>query len=75
MVTKVTKISWDNQLADELCATFEELSKYIEGHSHTDEAMGAPPEIGDLEKMIKRVENLIQRAKPERKKEPQAAAA
>ena len=75
MVTKVTQISWDNQLADELCATFEDLSRYIEGHSHTDEAMGAPPEIGDLEKMIKCVENLIQRAKPQRKKDLQPAAA
>jgi hypothetical protein len=75
MVTKVTKISWDYQLADELCATFEDLSRYIEGHSHTDEAMGAPPEIGDLEKMIKCVETLIQRARPDRKKDQQSAAA
>src|SRR5262249_29286217 len=35
-----------------MSALYEELSRHIEGHSHTDEAMGAPPEIKDLETML-----------------------
>jgi len=63
----VRKIAWDDGLIEELVAVYEELSKYIEGHSHTDEAIGAPTELKDLEKMIQTVDELVKRAKPEKK--------
>jgi hypothetical protein len=66
IVTGLKKIAWDERLADEFVAKYEELSSYIEGHSHTDEAMGAPPEINDLEGKIAEVAALLQRAKPDR---------
>ncbi len=66
MVTKLPTINWDNALADDLCTTFEELSGHIEGHTHTEEAMGAPPDIPTLEGYINRVDALIARARPAR---------
>jgi hypothetical protein len=48
IVTGLRNIAWDDGLAEQICQQYEELSAYIEGHSHTDEAMGAPPEIKDL---------------------------
>ena len=53
---------------------FEELSKHIEGHTHTEEAMGAPPEVKDLEKAIARVTDLVRRAREERKKPNKASS-
>ncbi len=67
IVTGLRAISWDHDLADEFVQTYEDLSAYIEGHSHTDEATGAPPEIKDLEQRVNLVEALIKRAKPDRK--------
>ena len=52
IVTKLRTVAWDNALADDFVDMYEELSAYIEGHSHTDEASGAPPEIKDLEQKI-----------------------
>src|SRR5579864_721694 len=49
IVTGLRKVAWDHALVDEMVDTYEELSSYIEGHSHTDEAMGAPPEPKDLD--------------------------
>lgn len=66
IVTKLRTVAWDNGLADELVDKYEELSAYIEGHSHSDEAMGAPPECSDLQKQIDSVDVMIKRAKPER---------
>jgi len=37
MVTKLPTIMWDPSLADEMSRTFEELSRFIEGHTHTEE--------------------------------------
>lgn len=68
IVGGLSKIAWDDALADEILGIFEELSKHLEGHSHTDEAMGAPPEVKDLEKAIDRVNGLIKRAKAVRSK-------
>lgn len=68
MVTALRKIVWDDALGKELVETFEKLSAYIEGHSHTDEAAGAPPQIKDLEQMIPVVEGLIKRARAEKQK-------
>lgn len=67
IVTKLSKINWDNSLADELCTTFEELSGHIEGHTHTEEAMGAPPDIPALERYVARVDALAMRARPDRR--------
>jgi hypothetical protein len=67
IVTGLRKIAWDDGLAEELVLVYEELSKYIEGHSHTDEASGAPAELRDLERMTQVVEVLIKRAKPDKK--------
>jgi hypothetical protein len=38
IVTGLRKVAWDDALVEELVDVYEELSKYIEGHSHTDEA-------------------------------------
>lgn len=70
IVTKLTAINWDNALIDELVEMYEELSTYIEAHSHTDEAKGAPTEIKHLEERIARLDDLIKRARTERTKAP-----
>jgi hypothetical protein len=63
IVTGLRKVAWDDALVEELVDVYEELSKYIEGHSHTDEATGAPVELKDLDKMVQSVDGLIKRAK------------
>jgi hypothetical protein len=68
IVGGLANVAWDDKLADEIVEAFERLSVHIEGHSHTDEAMGAPPEPKDLEAMIATVAELIKRAKASRKK-------
>jgi hypothetical protein len=68
IVTGLKKINWDNSMCDELVELYEDLSSYIEAHSHTDEARGAPPEVKDLEARIARVDALIKRAKADRPK-------
>jgi hypothetical protein len=75
IVTGLRNVAWDDELVEDFCSIYEELSRYIEGHSHTDEATGAPPESKDLEQMIIRVEALLKRAKQEKKKVQQSAAA
>jgi hypothetical protein len=74
IVTALRKVAWDNSLVDEMVDMYEKLSSYIEGHSHTDEAMGAPPEIKDLELSITNVEALVKRARIERQKTKPLAA-
>ncbi len=74
IVTGLRKIAWDSGLVEKMCETYEELSTYIEGHSHTDEAMGAPPEIKDLADMIPRVDALIKAAKQDKKAQQAAIA-
>lgn len=69
-VTTLRKVNWDNSKAEEICVLYEDLSSYIEGHSHTDEAKGAPPEIKDLDDAIKRTKELIKWAKADRPKAP-----
>lgn len=66
IVTALRKVTWDTALVDEMVDMYEELSAYIEGPSHTDEAMGAPPEPKDLEQNITRLEALIKHARAER---------
>jgi hypothetical protein len=66
IVTALPKINWDNALADQFVSIYEHLSRYIVGHSHSDEAMGAPPEPSELQALIERVDDLIRRARPNR---------
>ncbi len=66
IVTRLKKVNWDNALADEIVAAYEELSSYIEGHTHPEESSGAPPDPATLGKLIKRVGDIVRRAKIER---------
>jgi hypothetical protein len=72
-VTTLRQINWDNEQVEKICLLFEDLSRYVEGHSHSDEAMGAPPEVADLEQRIEQVEALIKWAKTQRPKATAAA--
>lgn len=65
-VTTLRKINWDNDKIEEICELYEDLSRFIEGHSHTDEATGAPVELADLEARIARVKELRKWARGER---------
>ena len=67
-VTTLRQINWDNAEVEEICLLFEDLSRYMEGHSHSDEAMGAPPLVGDFEKRIAAVDARIEWAKAQRPK-------
>jgi hypothetical protein len=49
----------------DLIEVYEEISAYIEGHSHTEEKAGAPAEPKDLEEMIARVDELRTRSRKE----------
>lgn len=65
-VTALRNINWDNAKAEEICSLYEDLSRYIDAHSHSDEAAGAPPEIRDLEEKIAAVDTLITWARANR---------
>ena len=67
-VTTLRQVNWDNEKVEEICALYEMLSRHIEGHSHTDEASGAPPRLEDLEAKIAEVQLLIKWAKAHRQK-------
>ncbi|MEA3062482.1 MAG: hypothetical protein QOJ94_2263 [Sphingomonadales bacterium] len=67
-VTTLRQINWDNEQVEKICLMFEELSRYMEGHSHTDEGMGAPPQLADLEQRIEEVEALVKWAKAQKPK-------
>ena len=64
MITKVKTIRWDDTLADEIDAIFGELSRHIEGHSHSEAYAGVPPVLSDLKGLIARVDSVIERSKP-----------
>jgi energy-coupling factor transporter ATP-binding protein EcfA2 len=70
MVTALKKIDWNDGLVAEIIDTYEQISAYIEPHSHTEEKSGAPPEPKDLESLIARVDALIKRAKADKKSTP-----
>ena len=67
-VTTLRRINWDIDEVEKICALFEDLSSYIEGHSHTDDAMGAPPQVADLEQRIQTVDAITRWAKADRPK-------
>jgi ABC-type multidrug transport system ATPase subunit len=64
-VTALRNINWDNERTEEICVLYEELSGFIEAHSHTDEAR-VPAVITDLETAIGKVDELVAWAKPNR---------
>jgi hypothetical protein len=66
MVTRLKQVAWDNDAIDELDEVFSELSRFIEGHSHSDEAQGGIPDVGDLEELIQRVDAIIAKVRPQR---------
>jgi hypothetical protein len=68
IVTGLRNVNWDNDEVEKLCTVFEDLSGYVEGHSHPDESMGAPPKVSDLEQRIAEVEAIIRWAKAPRAK-------
>jgi hypothetical protein len=66
IVTGLKKVNWDHGLIADIISTYEVLSAYIEGHSHTEQQAGALPDPTNLEQMIVRVDDLIKRARPDR---------
>ncbi|MNY71541.1 hypothetical protein D3C86_2099060 [compost metagenome] len=60
------KISWSDALADEIVALQDDTSRLLEGHSNSDEFAGEMPDADDLEKLIARVDKVIDKAKAER---------
>jgi hypothetical protein len=66
IVTGLRKVNWDEILVADIVAAYEDLSAYIEGHTHTEERAGAPPEPADLEAMIVHIRDLIKRARSDR---------
>jgi wobble nucleotide-excising tRNase len=44
MVTSLRKVNWDAALVEDIIRVFEELSSHIEGHSHTEQSVGAHPD-------------------------------
>ena len=66
MITKLPAIHWDNAIADEIISIFEELSRHIEGHSHTEAYSGDVPEVGELKSLVARVDAVIKDAKKQR---------
>ena len=66
IVTGLKKVNWDDDLVTDIISAYEDLSAFIEGHSHTEEKAGAPPEPNHLVEMVARVDELIRRARRER---------
>lgn len=62
----VKKIVWSDEIADEIVALQDDTSRLLEGHSNSDEFAGEMPDVDDLEKLIARVDNVIDKAKAER---------
>lgn len=68
MLTKLPSIHWDNALADEINDLVADLSRHIEGHSHTEEFTGGVPAIDELSHLAERVDAAIKEAKKQRQK-------
>lgn len=63
----VSKIKWSDEVADEIVALQDDTSRLLEGHSNSDEFAGGMPDVDGLEKLINRVDAVIDKAKIERK--------
>lgn len=68
-IASIKEVSWSEQLADDLYKAFEDLSRFVEAHSHSD-AKEPPPTPVDLQREISRVQGLIARAKAKRSSKP-----
>jgi energy-coupling factor transporter ATP-binding protein EcfA2 len=68
LVGSLKKINWSDDLADDIEALYGDISRYIEGHSHSEAYAGAPPNINELDQMICKVDALLKRATPDRVK-------
>jgi hypothetical protein len=66
IVTGLKNINWDTTLIMEIEDTYEELSAFIEAHTHTEERSGAPPEPRHLDEMINKVKQIIIKAMTQR---------
>ena len=66
IVTGLKKVNWDEDIVADIISAYEDLSAYIEGHTHTEEKAGAPPEPADLEDRIEQINDLIKRARREK---------
>jgi hypothetical protein len=62
----LTKVNWSNELADEIVALQDDTSRSLEGHSNSDEFAGGMPDVDGLEKLIGRVDAVIEMAKQKR---------
>jgi hypothetical protein len=62
----IAKISWSDDVADEIVALQDDTSRILEGHSNSDEFAGGMPDVDDLERLISRVDTMIDKAKAER---------
>ena len=68
IVTGLNRVNWDEGLVDDIVTAYEDLSAFIEGHSHTEEWAATPLEPRHLEEKIKHVNGLIKQARPARTK-------
>jgi len=59
-------IEWSNDIADEICALQDDISRLIDAHSTSDEFSGGMPEPDDLERLIARVDAMQTGAKKKR---------
>lgn len=65
-VGNLKKITWSDAIADEICTLNEELSRHIQGHSHSDAQASQMPDLQTLERLIARVDTVIETARQER---------
>ncbi len=68
MIGGLKKINWKEEFVDEIDGLYGELSRYVEGHSHTEEFAGGAPVIKDFEDMIGRVDGMIKKVKGDKVK-------
>lgn len=66
IVTGLKRVHWDEGLIADIVRSYEKLSSYIEGHSHTEARTGGLPEPKDLSDMIACVDDLIKKARADR---------
>jgi hypothetical protein len=66
MLTRVKLINWDSAVADEIDTLFAELSRHVEGHSHSEEYAGGMPSVEELGKLADRVDAVVKAVKKER---------
>jgi hypothetical protein len=64
-IAHIRTVSWSDDVADEVYETFEQLSRVVEGHSHSDTGETLP-EPADLQTMITKVQNVIGKARSKR---------